>query len=152
MPPVLHALQHRCLIGDFDVNGVYEYDRGAPARIDAAAENGVIHQFVRGDAKASDDALTERILGVLERQLNFGESEHGCWLERLPLKTDARGREHPARTADRIQRAFSIRCFSRCQSRSLSACRLSCCFLPFARPTASFILPRLKCISSGSIV
>src|SRR6185369_3789894 len=95
MPLVLQAVLHRCLIGDFDVNGVYEYDRGAPARIDAAAENGVIHQFVRVDAKASDDALTERILGVLERQLDFGESEHGCWLERLALETDARGREHP---------------------------------------------------------
>ena len=100
MPLILQALQHRCLIGDFDVNGVYEYDRGAPARIDATAENGVIHQFVRVDAKASDDARPERILGVPERQLDFGQSEHGNWLERLALKTDARGPKHAVRTAD----------------------------------------------------
>jgi len=33
------------------------------------------------------------------------------------------------------------RCFSRCHSRSLSAARLSCCFLPFARPMSSLMRP-----------
>lgn len=35
------------------------------------------------------------------------------------------------------------RAFSRTQSRSFSASRLSCCFLPLARPTASFTRPLL---------
>ena len=33
------------------------------------------------------------------------------------------------------------RCFSRCQSLSFSASRLSCCFLPFARPMSSLMRP-----------
>jgi len=58
----------------------------------------------------------------------------------------------PRRNAAAFQRTLSRRCFSRCQSRSRCAARLSCCFLPRARPTASFARPRFQNRRSGTRV
>lgn len=44
------------------------------------------------------------------------------------------------------------RCFSHFQSASFILCRLSCCFLPFAKPISILIFPREKCKSSGTMV
>ena len=41
------------------------------------------------------------------------------------------------------------RAFSRSQSRSFSASRLSCCFFPLARPISALIRPFWKCRSTG---
>src|SRR6056297_4164130 len=38
-----------------------------------------------------------------------------------------------------------MRLFCRCQSRSFTAARLSCFFLPLARPTVSLAFPRDQC-------
>ena len=53
-----------------------------------------------------------------------------------------------------IQRrlAFMMRPLSRCQSRSFSVLRLSCCFLPFARPISSFARPSFQYSCSGTRV
>ena len=44
------------------------------------------------------------------------------------------------------------RALSRCQSRSFSVARLSCCFLPLARPISSLARPSFQCRSSGTSV
>ena len=46
----------------------------------------------------------------------------------------------------------SRRALSRCQSRSFSVARLSCCFLPLARPIRSFARPCFQYSSSGTSV
>ncbi len=51
--------------------------------------------------------------------------------------------------AGKDQRCLRILPFSRCQSRSFSVRRLSCCFLPLASAISTLTLPRLQYMAVG---
>ena len=77
---------------------------------------------------------------------------------RAAHREDGRGRAGARRAAaaeaalGSAQPLRSRRALSRRQSRSFSVARLSCCFLPLARPTASLARPCFQYSSSGTRV
>jgi len=60
----------------------------------------------------------------------------------------AAGAAWPRALVQRLRARIS-RALSRCQSRSFSVSRLSCCFLPRASPISSFARPFFQYIDSG---
>ncbi|WP_232023996.1 hypothetical protein [Sulfurivermis fontis] len=67
-------LQQRRLIVDRHIQCVDEYDVATLARIVAAAGDMYAMQRLRRDAKSLQDGVAEIILGVFEREPDFGES------------------------------------------------------------------------------
>lgn len=73
--------------------------------------------------------------------------QHHCSNNRQTALFKCRLKPHPHQRVCLINR-----CFSRFQSASFILWRLSCCFLPFAKPISILIFPREKCRFSGTIV
>jgi hypothetical protein len=71
------AGEHRSLVVYLAVEGVDEDDRRALARVVAALEHGHRPQRRIGDAEPSEDGGAQRRLGMLERQADLGEANHG---------------------------------------------------------------------------
>lgn len=93
------------------------------------------------NARATSSSFVIRAILVLYRH------------HRFPAARIARASVVRSSTAARAQASWRMaRPFSRCQSRSFSVPRLSCSFLPLARPMFSFARPWLQCRSSGTMV
>ncbi|MNF61914.1 hypothetical protein D3C84_435800 [compost metagenome] len=68
-------VQHRRLIANVEVDGVDEAQFGGLfARIVAALEQGEIEQVITGDAQALHDGRAQVFFGMVDRQLEFGDS------------------------------------------------------------------------------
>ncbi|MCY1173122.1 hypothetical protein D9M73_132750 [compost metagenome] len=68
-------VQYRRLIANFKVDGVDEAQFGGLfARIVAALEQGEIEQVIAGDPQALHDGRAQVFIGMVDRQLEFGDS------------------------------------------------------------------------------
>ncbi|MNI32593.1 hypothetical protein D3C73_865120 [compost metagenome] len=68
-------VQHRRLIANFEVDGVDETQFGGLfTRIVAALEQGEIEQIIAGDAQTLHDGRAQVFFGMVDRQLEFGDS------------------------------------------------------------------------------
>src|SRR5574343_214757 len=77
--------EQRGLVGHREVQGIDQHDRRLLARVVAALENREIEQFAVGDAQAPADRRAQRIGGVVERQLQFSQSQHAALSALLEL-------------------------------------------------------------------
>ncbi|MCY1463821.1 hypothetical protein D9M71_817710 [compost metagenome] len=68
-------VQHRRLVANFKVDGVDEAQLGGLfTRIVAALEQGEIEQVIAGDPQALHDGRAQVFIGMVDRQLEFGDS------------------------------------------------------------------------------
>jgi len=68
--------QHRGLVAQLAVDGVDQDDRALLARIVGAPEHGEGQQVLVGDAEPAHHRRAQRVLGVVQRQAQFGDSQH----------------------------------------------------------------------------
>jgi len=72
------ARQNRRLVARLQIDDVDEQDHAVLlARIVAAFEDGEVQQVGIGNAQAADDGLAQLIGGVIERQGQFVDANHG---------------------------------------------------------------------------
>ena len=68
------ALEHGGLVAHLGVDGVDEDDGGLLARIEAAAIDRIAQQIPVGDAQALADGAAQVRFGVVQGELDFGQS------------------------------------------------------------------------------
>ena len=100
----------------------------------------------------NDLALQVKMTEVLAVSLGFSVQEQQRATAGLEKHRYADDSESRVRQVAVAQPRLRMRALSRCQSRSFSVARLSCCFLPLARPISSFARPFFQCRSSGTSV
>ena len=71
------ARQNGGLVAHGDVDGIDQVDRRAPAGVIAAAGDGQAEQVVGGDGETGQHRVAEGVGRVVQRQLEFGQAEHG---------------------------------------------------------------------------
>ncbi len=76
------ARQHFGLVPQGDVHRIDHGDGRFPARVVGPAHHGEIDQVLRRRAEALQDGGRQRLRPVTERQLQFGQSQHGRVLAR----------------------------------------------------------------------
>jgi hypothetical protein len=74
---VLVALQHRGLVLELDVERVDQHDGGFLAGVVAALVDGEAEQVGGGDAQARNDGGRQFVFRVVQRKLEFVQSQHG---------------------------------------------------------------------------
>ena len=70
------AAQHGRLVAHFEVQRVHQADRGRLAGVVAAARDRHAEEVRPADAQAAQDGAPQGVLRVVERQAQFGQSEH----------------------------------------------------------------------------
>src|SRR5438132_286983 len=79
-PLGFEAPQHAGLVLHVEVDGVDDHHRALLARVVAALEDGEALQVGIAKLQALDDGRAQRIVGVIQRQAQFGDSQHGARL------------------------------------------------------------------------
>ena len=69
--------QQRGFVPDLDVERIGQHDRRALAGVGGAAEHRVADEIVRPELQPLEDRRFDLVLRVVERQLQFGQAQHG---------------------------------------------------------------------------